>query len=70
MVYPNPAKNMLHVEGVGLTQVEVFNIMGQSVMNINENFETIDIGHLQNGIYFIRIKTTEGEKTVKLVIEK
>ena len=44
--------------------------MGQSVMNINENFETIDIGHLQNGIYFIRIKTTEGEKTVKLVIEK
>jgi hypothetical protein len=70
MVYPNPAKNMLHVEGVGLTQVEVFNIMGQSVMKINENFETINIGHLQNGIYFIRIKTTEGEKTVKLVIEK
>lgn len=69
-VYPNPAKNILHVEGAGLTEVEVFNIMGQSVMNINENFETIDIGHLQNGIYFIRIKTTEGEKTVKLVIEK
>lgn len=69
-VYPNPSKNMLHVEGVGLTQVEVFNIMGQSVMNINENFEAIDIGHLKNGIYFIRIKTIEGEKTVKLVIEK
>jgi hypothetical protein len=69
-VYPNPAQNMLHVEGVGLSQVEVFNIMGQSVMNINENFETIGISHLQNGIYFIRIKTTEGEKTVKLVIEK
>ena len=69
-VYPNPAKNILHVEGDGLTQVEVFNIMGQSVMNIDENFEAIGIGHLQNGIYFIRIKTTEGEKTVKLVIEK
>ena len=69
-VYPNPAKNILHVEGAVLTQVEVFNIMGQSVMNIDENFEAIGIGHLQNGIYFIRIKTTEGEKTVKLVIEK
>lgn len=69
-VYPNPAKNMLHIEGVGLTQVEVFNIMGQSVMSINENFETVDIGHLQNSIYFIRIKTTEGEKTVKLVVKK
>ena len=69
-VYPNPAQNMLHVEGAGLTEVEVFNIMGQSVLNVNENYETINIGHLKNGIYFIRIKTTEGEKTVKLVIEK
>lgn len=69
-VYPNPAKNILHVEGAGLTEVEVFNIMGQSVLNVNENLETINIGHLKNGIYFIRIKTTEGEKTVKLVIEK
>ena len=69
-VYPNPAKNMLHVEDFGLTQVEVFNIMGQSVLSLNENFETVDISHLQNGIYFIRIKTTEEEKTVKLVIEK
>lgn len=69
-VYPNPAQNMLHVEGTGLTEVEVFNIMGQSMLNINENIETVDISHLQNGIYFIRIKTSEGEKTVKLVIEK
>ena len=69
-VYPNPAQNMLHVEGTGLTEVEMFNIMGQSMLNINENIETVDISHLQNGIYFIRIKTSEGEKTVKLVIEK
>ncbi len=69
-VYPNPAQNMLHVEGAGLTEVEVFNIMGQSVLNINENFEAIGISHLQNGVYFIRIKNTEGEKTVKLVVEK
>ena len=69
-VYPNPAQNMLHVEGTGLTEVEVFNIMGQSVLHVGENFETVDISHLQNGIYFIRIKTTEGEKTVKIVIKK
>ena len=69
-VYPNPAQNMLHVKGDDLTQVEVFNIMGQSVMNINENIEAIDISCLQNGIYFVRLKTNDGEKTVKLVIEK
>ena len=69
-VYPNPAQNMLHVEGTGLTEVEVFNIMGQSVLHVGENFETVDISHLQNGIYFVRLKTNDGEKTVKLVVEK
>ena len=69
-VYPNPAKNTLHVKGAGLTQVELFNIMGQNVLSVSENFEAIDIHHLQNGIYFVRLKTEQGEKTLKLVIEK
>ena len=69
-VYPNPAKDMLHIVGDGLTQVEVFNIMGQSVLRLSENFEAIDISHLQNGIYFVCLKTNEGEKTHKLVVEK
>ena len=69
-VYPNPANNLLHVEGARLAQVEVFNIMGQSVLRICENFEDIDISRLQNGIYFVCLKTNDGEKTVKLVVEK
>jgi hypothetical protein len=44
--------------------------MSQSVLHVGENFETVDISHLQNGIYFVRLKTNDGEKTVKLVIEK
>ncbi|MBQ6771664.1 MAG: T9SS type A sorting domain-containing protein [Bacteroidales bacterium] len=69
-VYPNPANNLLHVEGARLAQVEVFNIMGQSVLRICENFEDIDISRLQNGIYFVCLKTNDGEKSVKLVVEK
>lgn len=69
-VYPNPAQDMLHVEGAGLLQVEMFNVMGQSVLSINENFESIRLNALQNGVYFVRIRTHAGEKTVKLVIEK
>ena len=69
-IYPNPAENMLHISGADITQVEVFNITGQSVLRINENFGAVDISYLQNGIYFVRLKTTEGEKTVKLVVKK
>jgi len=69
-IYPNPAKDILRVEGKGILKVEVFNIMGQSVLRIGENYEAIDISRLQNGIYFVRLKTNDGEKTVKLVVEK
>ncbi len=67
-VYPNPAKDLIHVEGTGLLQVELFNIMGQTVLRADENFKSIDISHLQNGIYFVRLKTTQGEKTIKLIL--
>jgi hypothetical protein len=69
-IYPNPANDVLHVEGNEVILVEVYNIMGQSVLSVNENFKSINISSLQNGIYFVRLKTNDGEKTVKLVIEK
>ena len=69
-IYPNPAKDMIHVEKTGLRQLEVFNIVGQTVLNTNENFETIDIKHLQNGIYFVRLRYDDGEEVIKLAIEK
>ena len=69
-IYPNPANDVLHVEGNEVILVEVYNIMGQSVLSVNENFKSINISSLQNGIYFVRLKTNDGEKTLKLVIEK
>ena len=69
-VYPNPAQDMLHVEGAGVTQVEVFNILGQSVLNVHENLNAIPLDQLPNGLYLIRLQTQQGEKTYKLVIEK
>ena len=69
-IYPNPAKDILRVEGKGILKVELFNIVGQKVLSINKDFEAIDISPLQNGIYFICLKTNEGEKTIKLVVKK
>ena len=69
VVYPNPANETLHIKGNGILQVEVFNIMGQSVMKIDENFENIRLNALQNGVYFVRLKTSEGEKSVKLIVK-
>ena len=70
VIYPNPAKETLRVEGNGILQVELFNIMGQSVMKIDENFENIRLNALQNGVYFVHLKTCEGEKAIKLIVKK
>ncbi len=70
IVYPNPANETLHIKGNGILQVEVFNIMGQCVMKIDENFENIRLNALQNGVYFVRLKTSEGEKAIKLIVKK
>ena len=68
-IYPNPAKGTLHVEGKDILQVELFNIVGQKVLSINEGFEAIQLDQLPIGIYFVRLQSKQGEKTVKLIIE-
>jgi hypothetical protein len=69
-IYPNPAKDMLRVEGKDILQVEIFNIVGQKMLSINEGFEAIQLNDLPNGMYFVRLQSKQGEKTVKLVIER
>ena len=72
-IYPNPTNDILHIVYTGAThalpvQIEVYNIAGQSVgENLrvcpNDNDTTIDISHLANGLYFLKI----GNKTVKII---
>ena len=69
-IYPNPAKDVLRVEGKDILQVEFFNIVGQKVLSINEGFEAIQLNDLPDGMYFVRLQSKQGEKTVKLVIER
>ena len=69
-IYPNPAKDMLRIEGKDILQVEVFNIVGQKVLSISENFDAIQLNSLPDGMYFVRLQTKQGKKTAKLMIEK
>jgi hypothetical protein len=69
-LYPNPAKETLHIEGKDIFQVELFNIVGQKILSINENFETIKLDQLPSGLYFVRLQSTQGEQNLKILIEK
>ena len=69
-VYPNPAKDILRVEGKDILQVELFNIVGQKVLSVDANFNAIKLGQLPSGLYFVRLQSKQGEQTLKLLIEK
>jgi hypothetical protein len=74
-VYPNPASNFVNfsipnAEG----KLVITSITGQNVVNqnIENNVETVNTNHLQNGVYIYTIQDNAGNvvKTNKLVINK
>lgn len=66
-IYPNPTHSQVTVTGADIVQVDVFNIQGQMVMS--GNTAVIDLSSLVNGIYLVRVATSDGqvwhEKVVK-----
>jgi hypothetical protein len=68
-IYPNPTESQVTIEAQGLSQVRVFNVMGQEVkvLNTNESTVTIDLSMQPQGCYFIETTTEQGCSTRKIV---
>lgn len=70
--YPNPVKNSLSISNSSeLTQVEITSVLGQTMIskNLNELQTEIDLSNLENGVYFVKVKSNEAEKTFSIVKE-
>jgi len=71
VLYPNPAGNLLNIEGKALQTVSVFNAIGQDVSSlvvkteISENYIQMDLSSLSPGFYFIR----SGNRIKKFTIQ-
>lgn len=70
-VHPNPFKNILYISsGKRIRSITVTNLMGQLlVTQHNPPANQLDLGHLQVGIYLIRINTDGGTSIIKAVKE-
>lgn len=70
-VYPNPAQNEWNIKtnGQDITSVQVFDILGKNVMSVTPNSESVqlDATALPAGLYFARLTSENGSKSVKLV---
>jgi hypothetical protein len=66
-VYPNPVNSQLRITNYEGGEIQIFNIVGQTLMTIRTvgTIETIDVSHLAKGMYFLKV----GNKVVKFVKE-
>ena len=67
-MYPNPATNKLNLNFNGDLEVSILNISGQKLMQNSINGQKIiDISHLSNGIYFVRLSANNDVIIRKLI---
>ena len=65
-IYPNPANEVLMVEGEGLRRVVVFNLLGQMLMEsacLGETRVRVPVHDLPQALYLVQVETLYGNKT-------
>ena len=68
-LYPNPASDIVRVEGITVAEVQVYNALGQLVKMVRGTNE-IDLSGLVEGVYLVRITDVEGRKHVARVMKE
>jgi hypothetical protein len=72
-IYPNPTHSQLTIDNGQLTmeKVEIFDISGRMLQTFEvlKTSKVLDISHLSNGIYLVKVKTEAGEIVRKVVKE-
>ena len=69
-IYPNPSNQYLNVKSqTNIVKIEWYNLDGKKVksMNVNSNEFQTDISELSSGMYFVKITSENGTKTLKFV---
>ena len=69
-VYPNPACNVLNVESEAGSQIFIYNMAGQKVMNIEtaDANESINISSLAEGVYVVRVVNGNAVSNTKVSV--
>lgn len=64
VVCPNPANDAINIsvpEGFVAANAEVFDVIGKRVMVLDQEYEDINISHLETGIYFVVVRDRIGK---------
>ncbi len=66
-LYPNPANDMISVDGEGFEKAEIYNIAGQKVMESSN--AQIDVKALQAGVYMVKVFGNGSSEMLRVVVK-
>lgn len=66
-VYPNPAQQFVTVEGENLSEITIYNMLGQKVMQqpAQNGKNNIDVADFAEGIYTLQVTSKSGDKSIR-----
>ncbi len=67
-VFPNPASESISISGEGFQKAEVYNTVGQKVMETPMN--AINVSNLQSGIYMLKVYDANGNAEAQSFVVK
>lgn len=71
-IYPNPATNEIsikNIDGIKLEEVNIYNQLGQKVLQRKVKNNKVDISSLEQGLYIIELVTDKIKSRQKLIIK-
>ena len=70
LLFPNPSIDYVTITNAEIIEdVVIFDVHGRAIKTINRNANKIDVSSLQNGIYFMKVKTNNSYETMKFIKE-
>jgi len=69
-IYPNPANTSMQIKvsNAQTAEIKILDVLGKEVLSTKE--KDIDVSALQEGIYFVQVKTAEGVLIKKVVVQR
>ena len=69
-VYPIPSNNLISIkknDNLIITKIVLYSLKGEKVLETNQDFHSIDISTLVNGVYLFKIISNDKEFTQKII---
>ena len=72
IIFPNPAQDELNIsfEGYTIEEIAIYTLTGQQILKAKPANGTIDISHLQPGMYFVEVTIENTKVRQKLLVQR